>query len=86
MGIITDALSAKMRQFLHREHFDLMANESPVLTKAQYKAAYQAVETFWENNRLALKAAMNTAVGQTISDSLAKKIGKYWMREKWGIE
>jgi hypothetical protein len=86
MGTITDAQSAKMRQFLHQGHFDLMEGELPPLTKVDYKAVYQAVETFWENNRLVLKAAMDTAAGQTISNELAKKIGKYWMQKKWRDE
>jgi len=86
MATITDAQSALLRQFLHAECFNLMEAESPYLTKAQYKAALQAIDDWWEANRINLKASMDSAIGQTISNSLAKKIGKYWMREKWGLE
>ena len=86
MATLTDAQATKLRHFLHAEHFNLMEGESPPLTKAQYKAALQACEDFWENNRLSLKADIDTAVGVTISNQLAKKIGKYWLQLKWGFE
>lgn len=83
--IITDVLSTKFRHKLH-ESLDLLQAESPPLTKAQIKLGVQAIEDFWENNRAVLKSNIDTAVGQTISNALAKKMGKWWLQYKWEIE
>ena len=86
MATITDYEAAKFRQGLHNEALALLHAESPVLTKAQLKAAFQACENFWEDNRLTLKGQIDTAIGETISNELAKKIGKLWLKWKWGLE
>ena len=86
MAILTDVEAAKFRQALHGDGLDLLQAESPPLNKTQLKAAFQAVEDFWEANRISLKQSMDTAAGQTISVALAKKIGKYWLQHKWGLE
>lgn len=86
MATITDVQCAKWRQKLHRESLSLMQGEATPLTKAEYKAAFQAVEDFWEINRTALKSDIDTAVGRTISNALAKKIGRQWMQSKWRDE
>lgn len=86
MATISDEQSGKCRHFLHASHYSLMEAESPYLSKAQYKAALQAIEDFWEAQRTTLKGLIDTAVGATISNELAKKIGKFWLNEKWGIE
>ena len=86
MATITDVEAAKLRQKLHREHIDLMLAESPPLTKVQYTAAIQAIEDWYESERITVKGLIDTAVGTTISNSLAKKIGKFWMKTKWGNE
>ncbi len=84
--VITDVQCAKFRQKLHREALALMQAETIPLTKLEYKAAFQAIEDFWEANRVTLKGDMNPAVGRNISNALARKIGKQWMRSKWGTE
>lgn len=86
MAIITDSQCAKWRQKLHRESLALMQAEATPLTKAEYKAAFQAIEDFWEANRTVLKGDIDTAVGRSISNALAKKIGRQWMQWKWGGE
>ena len=86
MATITDYQAAKFRQELHKKVYDELLAISPPLTKAQLKAAFQACEDFWENSRAGLKADIDTAVGQALSVSLAKKIGKLWLKWKWGIE
>ncbi len=86
MATITNVQCAKWRQKLHREALTLMQAEIIPLTKIEYKAAFQAIEDFWEDNRAGLKGNINTAVGRNISNALARKIGKQWMRSKWGGE
>lgn len=85
MATLTDAQCTWYRQMLHKSK-GLLKAESPVLTHAQIKAAFQAIEDFWENNRTTLKSDIDTAVGQTISNALAKKMGKWWLKSKWGGE
>lgn len=85
MAILTDYRCTKFRQKLHND-LDLQLAESPHLTKIQLKAGMQAIEDFWENNRATLKTDIDTAIGQNISNALAKKMGKYWLQWKWGIE
>ncbi len=86
MAIITNKHCAKFRQNLHREALALMQAEPIPLTKTEYKAAFQAIEDFWEANRVVLKGDINAAVGRNISNTLARKIGKQWMQSKWGGE
>jgi hypothetical protein len=86
MATISEVTATKYRHHLHAEAFDLTAAETPHLTKAQLKAAAQAVEDWYESERATVKAAIDTAVGQTISNALAKKIGKFWMQYKWETE
>ena len=85
MAILTDVQCTAFRHKLHND-LDLLLAESPHLTKIQLKAAAQAVEDWYESERVNVKAAIDTAVGQSISNALAKKIGKFWMQYKWGIE
>lgn len=86
MAILTDTECTYFRHDLHREALDLQQAESPHLTKAQLKAGFQAIEDFWEANRATLKSSMVAAIGQNISNALARKMGKFWLRHKWRIE
>jgi hypothetical protein len=54
------------------------------LSKSQLQAAMQAIEDEWEDNEAALKTAVDTAAGVTLTNLLAKKLGKVWMQNKWG--
>lgn len=84
MAILTDYQATKFRQLLH-EDLDLLIADN-CSDKTELKAAFQAVEDFWEDNRAALKSKIDIAMGRTISNALAKKIGKYWLKYKWGLE
>jgi hypothetical protein len=52
------------------------------LSKFQVRDAFQALDDFWETNRLTLKSNMETAIGASISNQLAKKLGKAWLAYK----
>jgi hypothetical protein len=47
--------------------------------KTQLVAAFQVIETFWETNKAAVKADIDTALGVTTSAALARKIGLAWL-------
>ena len=86
MATLTDEKNAEFRRMLHREALDLLQAESPPLTKPELKAGFQAIEDFWEASRVSLKADMVSAIGKNISSSLAKKMGRFWLQHKWGLE
>lgn len=86
MATLTDAQCTAFRHKLHTEALDLQLAEMPHLTKAQLKVGFQAIEDFWEANRATLKFGIDTAVGQNISNALAKKMVKFWLQWKWRFE
>lgn len=51
--------------------------------EAQLKAAFQSVEDFWSVNAATLKAGMETALGRPITNPMARKLGKAWLRWKF---
>ena len=55
-------------------------------TKTQLMAAFSVLDNIWENNRAAIKTQIDTAIGQTLTNSLAKEIGKVWLGWKFGKE
>jgi hypothetical protein len=84
MATLTDQEYGELRRLIYRaghgkEELKALANlpDSPT-----FKAILEAVETFWEDNRAALKADMDTAAGFTLTAPLAKKIGKAWLGHK----
>ena len=54
--------------------------------KFQTKALFQGLEDWFESERLNIKAVMEAEAGISISNTLAKKIGRAWMAWKWGGE
>ena len=86
MATITQAWCIKLRHRLHRYHMDLLLAPSPPLTKTQLLAALQSLEDNFEAAKVSWKADMETAMGQSISNNLAKKIAKFWMENKWERE
>jgi hypothetical protein len=46
----------------------------------------QAIEDRWTNDQPNYKAAVDTAAGKTLSNTMAKKLAKVWMENKWGGE
>jgi len=54
----------------------------------QLRGLVQGLENHFETpaNKLAIKAAMEAEAGISITNSLAKKVGRIWMQLKWGNE
>ena len=57
-----------------------------VLTRPVWHALTRGLENWYEANRLSAKAAMESEAGVSITSAVAKKIGRYWLRKKWGTE
>ena len=84
MATVTDADYGDIRDALYQAaaaKADLKA--LPALpTKAQLRAAFQAIETRFDNARPALKADIDTALGRVTTAALARKIMIAWLRWK----
>lgn len=52
-------------------------------TNTQLLAVFQAIEDFWATNAATLKASMQTAYGQTLTNAHAKKLGRAWLMWKF---
>lgn len=56
-------------------------------TKAQINAALQAIEDFFEANRGAISAAINTATAPYVFTAAQKRrMVAYWLQQKFGRE
>ncbi len=86
MPTIKKSKLAKFRQMLHGSHKKAMSSEAVPLSKDEYTKAFQAVEDFWEANRLTLKAAIDNSLGRSVGGGLAKKMVMVWMKDKWRSE
>lgn len=77
MATLTDPEAGVMRRTVYtvgqgKEECKALAS---LPTKAQWKAAFQVLENLWENNKVQIKADVETALGRSITNPLAKKIG-----------
>jgi hypothetical protein len=55
-------------------------------SKTELRVLLQGLENWFEANRPAIKTAMETEAGITISPALAKKLFRVWMQLKYGGE
>ena len=76
MAVLTDAEFAAIRRNARSDPDAKQEYIRSGLTKTQWKAAVQAIEDDFESNRIPLKALMDAATGVTLSNPLAKKIGR----------
>lgn len=86
MAVLTDADFAAIRRNARSDPDAKREYINSGLSKSQWKAAVQAIEDDFESNRTALKALVDTAAGVTLSNPLAKKIGRTYFQWKWGGE
>lgn len=87
MGILTSEDYTELRKIIYRQGVGKEELKAlPYLpNKNQLKAVFQEIEDYWENTQATLKSDMDTAMGQTITNALAKKFGKAWMKWKRGL-
>lgn len=86
MAVLTKAQHTKFRHLLHDEALGLLQAESPHLTKNEIKLIFLTIDSWWEDNRVSLKSTIDTALGRSMSNALAKKFGRFWLQYKWGLE
>lgn len=77
MATLTDTEAGVMRRTVYTpgQGKDEIKALASVPNKSQWKAAFQVLETFWEANKTQVKADIETALGRSITNALAKKIG-----------
>ena len=85
MAVLTDADFAAIRKNARSNPDSKREYLQSGLTKTQWKAAVQELEDWFESERAAQKTAMDSA-GVTLSNALAKKIGRTYYQWKWGGE
>lgn len=62
-------------------------NQTVDYTKAQINTAVQAIEDWFETNRPALAAAINTATAPYVfTPALKRRMVAHWCRQKFGRE
>ena len=87
MAVITDADVRDMYSQLYRKgegKEEIKADG--LLSPTVIKAVFQAIEDWYEGERVTVKAAIVAAAGRPMSNAAAKKYGRVWMRRKWGLE
>lgn len=87
MAVLTNSDYTELRKAVYRLGFGKEELKAlPYLpNKSQLKAVFQEIEDYWENNQVTLKSDMDAAMGQTMTNPLAKKFGKVWMKWKKGV-
>lgn len=86
MAVLTNDDFTAHRRFLRGDAAARVEMQTAGLSKSQWKAALQAIEDTFESNRATMKSNMDTAAGVTLSNALAKKLGRVWMQQKFGGE
>ncbi len=86
MAVFTDADFAAMRRMFLNDPASKQEYLNSGLNKQEWKDAMQGLEDWFEGSRTAQKSAIDTAVGQTLANPLAKKIGRVYYQWKWNGE
>lgn len=87
MAIMTDGdLQQCWLSLYHKGEGKEEIKADGLLDPATIKAVFQAIEDWFEGQRPAIKAVIDTAAGRVVSDAAIKKYGRAWMRWKWGLE
>lgn len=78
----------QFRQYKHALRHDPVAKSqmrAATLSKGAWMAAFQAMEDWWEApaTKQEVKALVEAAAGQSLDNTLLKKLGKVWMQEKF---
>jgi hypothetical protein len=85
MAVLTNDDYGKLRRALYRAGFgkeELKALVGGLPDESHLLAAFQVLEDLWSNNAAQVKTNMEAALGISISNALAKKIGRAWLEIK----
>ena len=86
MAILTNEDFTFYKHAIRRDPIAKSAMRAAVPSKQQWKDLMQGLDDWYESERLNAKAAMETKAGISITNQLAKKLGKVWMQRKFGSE
>ncbi len=79
MAVLSAEQLAELRQGVQGE------GDSATWKKADINAAFQAIEDKWGAVQAALSAEIDIATSPIVfSNAMKKKIGKYWLRQRFG--
>lgn len=79
MAVLTAEQLVELRQGVQSE------GDSATWKKADINAALQAIEDKWGAIQAVLSAEVDTATAPIVfSNAMKKKIGKYWLRQRFG--
>lgn len=70
------------KQALRNDPTARAAIKAAALSKSSWKAVFQAIEDRWSGDALGYKSAIDAAAGITLTNALAKIIGKVWMKRE----
>lgn len=85
---LTDAEASEMWQSVFQKgegKEEIKAGNLP-LSRTIVKAVFQKLDDLWESNRLAVKNQLDSVSGVALTNAEAKKLGRAWMKWKWGKE
>lgn len=82
MAALTDADFTAYKRALRADPTAKAEMRTLAPSKASWKAALQALEDGYTSRRAAIKGEMDTAIGTVMSNALALKLEKVWMRNK----
>jgi len=79
MAVLTDVEFTRFKRYIRRDKTarDTLAAEN--LAKADWQAAFQALEDGYNSRRVAIKLEIDVAAGKTISNNSAKVLEDAWM-------
>lgn len=81
---LTAAARADIWRETYRQDKALWKALANLPNQAQRDAALDVLEAFWDDGLAANKAAVQTALGQTVSNELLKGLGRAWLRNLAG--
>ncbi|MHA2029080.1 MAG: hypothetical protein ACW99Q_06805 [Candidatus Kariarchaeaceae archaeon] len=77
MAILTPTELSEVRQKVELEEADIGT------IKTEINLAIQAIEDWYEGARPDISTAIDSATTFNFTNTQKKRIGKYWMRQKW---
>ena len=86
MAVLTSADLTAYKRAIRRDPIAKAELRALSPSKADWTAAMQGLEDWFEAERPNIKVAMQTASGLTLSNALAKKLARVWMERKFGGE
>lgn len=86
MSTLTNADFTRIKHMLRSDAAAKAEMQAAALPKQKWMDTLQALEDWWEATaqQTAIKSNLDAAAGVTLSNSLAKKLGKVWMQNKFG--